>query len=260
MGCVEFAPTDSSVRMARSTTLARTSFSAYLRFKVPTQGSNASVLDFYSTSTPWNLFSNGTGTSARLYIWNDTNLYDVSGSNGYLGQWVDFAMRNVSSSTFAYYYKLASSSTWTGPNNAVGSSLDFTNFAFCYYVSDPTSVDFPVRYGKIVLWGTNQAEATIQGETASRGLVASANAWFYNDCTAASSVGTDGSGASHDFTVTGTPTDNADDPGFPAGGGGLGPPMSGGARDLLTGALPHLRMAPRGFRRRDRIYVPAGLE
>lgn len=31
-------------------------------------------------------------------------------------------------------------------------------------------------------------------------------------------------------------------------------------RDLLTGRLPHLRMKePKGFRRRDRIYVPASL-
>jgi len=45
-----------------------------------------------------------------------------------------------------------------------------------------------------------------------------------------------------------------------AGGGAATTDTGGGpTRDLLTGRLPHLRMAPKGFARRDRIYVPARL-
>lgn len=43
------------------------------------------------------------------------------------------------------------------------------------------------------------------------------------------------------------------------GGGSTSDPDRSPSRDLLTGRLPHLRMAPKGFARRDRIYVPARL-
>lgn len=44
------------------------------------------------------------------------------------------------------------------------------------------------------------------------------------------------------------------------GGGGSVDQGAGWNRDMLTGRLPHMRMKePAGFKRRDRIYVPARL-
>jgi hypothetical protein len=70
----------------------------------------------------------------------------------------------------------------------------------------------------------------------------------------------DNLGTQPDWSVTGTPSSEASEPGAGGGGGGGGMEViGGGTRDLLTGRLPHLRMAPKGFARRDRIYVPARL-
>jgi hypothetical protein len=97
-----------------------------------------------------------------------------------------------------------------------------------------------VDYAVLKIWSAVLNTTEIQTEFASRAAVRTSNLYFYNACTNAATVGTDGSGSGNDFTITGTPTAQSDDP---WGGGAASPPM-GGSRNLLTGRLPHLRMRP----------------
>jgi hypothetical protein len=219
--CVEFATTAGSVSMTRGWTATLANHSFFLRVKVPVlTGTFAPIHDIEGGGN----FSVYMDIIPSVSGIGDINVFDGGASTTIRaasnGVWIDIGARPSGSNT-DYYVKLASSGSWPGsPVSVARPSMTPSDAYFGKWPALSGSDTGVIRYGKIVLWDTAKSVGAVQGETAGRSLQDSANVWFYNDCTlAGSSVGTDNSGAGHNFTVTGTPTLQADDPGFPAGGG-----------------------------------------
>lgn len=207
MGTVQFSPTDSTPRMGRTSGIpALSALSFYMRVLMPTSGDIACVLAIEDVG--------GSGSGRLIYTTsgNDLQTDDVVIRASSINAWIDLVMI-PNGANWEFYVKLASSGSWTGPITQTRDTWTPDNINISgSIVAGEADIDFPLRVAKIVFWSAAKSAAAAQSEATVRDLVETSNAWFYNRCNAAATVGTDGSGAGNNFTVTGTPTDNSDDP------------------------------------------------
>lgn len=199
-------------RLQRSYTFATgTIVSVYCRVRFPTIASTWAV--------PWQIHSAGNtigpnmnGGASQLEWSNDGSAVVVL--TGIVATaWYDIAFRKNGSVT-EVYAKLATADSWNERISAATASFTPTTFTLGDYPLSSSLANRSTRYGKIVIWDQNRDALTVKAEANGRELQDSGRVWFYNDCRSAANFGIDMASAAHNFTVTGTPVDNVDDPRF----------------------------------------------
>jgi hypothetical protein len=199
-------------KAARAYTIATGShYSVYCRVKFPTIASTwACAHEISNGSSQCGLYLDGGGGNV---VWDNSGSGTTVVTGASAGAWYDFAIIK-NASTVDIYYKVSTTSSWSGPVSATLPSFTPATITLGDYPDASSLCNKPTRYGKIVVWSTTQSAGVVQAEATARALQASSNVWFYDSCSSAATFGTDGSGSGNNFTITGTPADNADDP-FP---------------------------------------------
>lgn len=213
---VEFVTDNGPASMQRAYTTALNATSGYIRFKIQTLGVFAPIASYDEGGggTFFLFVDNGfVGAAGDLFIFDGASSTLIRASSS--GVWLDIAWQPNGANT-DYYYKLASSGTWSGPVAKGTPAFTPETLAVATWPNGAANAVGTVRYGKIVFWNAAQSVGVIQGEAAVRTLVTSTNCFFYNAAEVAGDVDEDQNGA-NDMTVNGTPTTVADDPGFPTG-------------------------------------------
>lgn len=120
-------------------------------------------------------------------------------------------------STFTIYYKTQAGS-WTTPTAlTLSGSITQGEISFGGFAGFAGFINGTFRSKHVRLWTSALSSAEFQAEAASLTVVRTSGLYFSNDGDTAANVGTDQSGGGNNFTITGTPTDQADEP---LGGGG----------------------------------------
>lgn len=211
MGTVQFDPADGSVRMHRDTNLPGVqSTTVVIVAKV------TSYEDFFA------LVSLLSGGGNATEIWGDASgdvnaELDFGGAielaNGETG-WFCAAFvlsANGGVTDMATRYRVFGGTSAAGGTDTEGVN-NFSRIRIGANDTFLTDMEGQFRFAKIAIWNAALTTTQVDAEFSNRALQLSTNCVFYNDCTSAANIGVDGSPVADNMTVTGTPTDNADDP------------------------------------------------
>ncbi|HEY3499628.1 MAG TPA: DUF4038 domain-containing protein [Polyangiaceae bacterium] len=222
MACVQLDVTAGSPRAARTTTVpAGNNWSARGRSKITSyenfgdiisleNGLNELLLLEFTSAGELYIGSQDDGAFSSVNFW----------TNSYAG-WFDWYI--ISDATGVHVGYRQAGGAWQTPSSAASVAFTVAQLRLGASTNYQSDSNGQIRYGVICVWNTSRpggaadlaaARVVLQNECDSRALTTTTGSIFYNDCDTASTFGTDGSAAAANLTVTGTPTDNADDPGF----------------------------------------------
>ncbi len=214
MSSVQFACTDAVPRMARAT-------------NIPSSGAFTYVCAVEFTYANWGeIFYLGNGTNelvgiefdagGNVYLYRDsaaTSFTTINILTGSQSGWIRMALVG-DGVNFQTYYQTAGGLFTTGA--ALGSiALATSRFEIANLPTAETDIDATFKLGFAKLYGAALSAADIAYEFSYRRPQRTANLTFYNPGNDAATVNVDRSGTGGDATLTGTPTDNASDPGIP---------------------------------------------
>jgi len=213
-----FTVTAGDVRMERATNPCSSGTWAFgVRIKIVTYANYGDAFGFFQSSSQFNMWEYDNTGGGRLVVnkQDDSGFAENAIWTDARTTWNDLIAYTSGTNVVTEYRELGGS--WTaGPTIArptvSGSPLAATKMHVIFPSEFSADGNGTIRFAKIVIYKGTTTQSTLRAEMDSRSLLTSTNVTFYNDCTGASPNVENGSSGDGNFTLTGTPTSNADDP------------------------------------------------
>jgi len=213
MGSVRFNPADGVPRMTRATSVPTHDASTIVAFvKVTAYEDFMSLLGYrHANGDATEIWSDATGViRGELFFGGPVTMFSGSPTD-----WLKVAITTEVSGgdrILRTYYQTWDGTFTTGGTDTVNVTSAFSEIYVAAHPDFLSSMEGDFRFAGIKIWNDTLSSAEVEAEFAQRTPVITTNCVFANECTGAATVNVDASPVAENMTVTGTPTDETDDP------------------------------------------------